>query len=165
MKKILVSTAIALTFAAPAYAASGNTSTAAGTAQANVIAPIVLTHVSSASLNFGSFTTGTGGTVQVTPASVGSTSLDVAFVPGSTEAADQFTVKGDNSRNFAIATTSGTVSYNGTSIAFTTTPSAASGTTSTTGTASFTVGGTLTLVGTEAAGGYTGTYNATVTYN
>ena len=43
--------------------------------------------------------------------------------------------------------------------------SAASGTTSATGTYSFTVGGTLTVTGTETAGAYTGTYNATVTYN
>ena len=165
MKKILISTAIALTFAAPAYAASGNTSTASGAAQANVIAPIVLTHVANASLNFGSFTTGTGGSVVVTPAGVGTANSDVSFVPGSTEAADQFTVKGDTSRNFSIATTNGTVALNGTTIAFTTLPSAAAGTTSSTGTASFSVGGTLTLVGTEAAGGYTGTYDATVTYN
>jgi hypothetical protein len=33
------------------------------------------------------------------------------------------------------------------------------------GAASFTVGGSLTVAGTEAAGAYTGSYNATVTYN
>lgn len=165
MKKILFSAVIALTVTAPAYAASGNTSTAAGVALANVISPIVLTHATGATLNFGSFTTGGGGTVVVTAAGAGSTTSEVNFVPGSAEAADQFTVAGDTSRNFAISTTAGTVGYNGTTISFSTLASAPSGTTSPTGTASFTVGGTLTLVGTEAAGPYSGTYNATVTYN
>jgi hypothetical protein len=165
MKKILVSTLIALTFAAPAYAASGNTSTTSGAAQANVIAPIVLTHVANATLNFGSFTTGSGGTVVVTPAGVGTANSDVSFVPGYIVAADQFTVKGDTQRSFSIATTGGTVAFNSTTIAFTTQPSSPSGATSTTGTAAFSVGGTLTLQGGEAAGGYTGTYDATVTYN
>jgi len=165
MKKIVFSAAIALTVAAPAYAASGNISTASGAAQANIISPIVLTHTASATLNFGSFTVGNGGSVVVTSAGVGSTLSDVNFVPGSLEAADQFTVKGDNARNFTIATTGGSVAFNTTTIAFSTAASAASGTTSGTGTASFTVGGTLSLVGTEVAGAYTGTYDATVAYN
>jgi len=165
MKKILLSAVIALSVAAPAYAASGNTSTTAGAAAANVIAPIVLTHTSGSTLNFGSFTTGTGGSVVVTSGGVGSTTGDVGFVPGSSEAADQFSVKGDNTRNFSISTAAGTVSNGATSIAFTTTPSAGSGTTSASGTATFSVGGTLTVVGTEGAGAYTGTYNATVAYD
>ena len=165
MKKILLSAVIALSVAAPAYAASGNTSTAAGSAVANVVAPIVLTHTSGTSLNFGSFTTGTGGTVVVGSDGAGSATGDVGFVPSSTEAADQFTVKGDNNRNFSITTASGTVVNGATTIAFTTAPSAASGTTSATGTAAFSVGGTLTVIGTEAAGAYSGSYNATVAYD
>ena len=165
MKKILFSAVIAMSVAAPAYAAtSGNTSTTAGSAQANVISPIVLTHTAGATLNFGSFTTGSGGTVSVTAASVGSTSSDVGFVPGSVEAADQFTVAGDVSRSFSIATGPGSVAYNGTTISFTTVPSAPTGKTDGSGAASFTVGGMLTLLGSEPAGGYSGTYNATVTY-
>jgi hypothetical protein len=165
MKKILLSAVVALTISAPAYAASGNTSTAAGSAVANVVAPIVLTHTSGTSLNFGSFTTGTGGTVVVSPNGTGSATGDVGFVPSSTEAADQFTVKGDNNRNFSITTASGTVANGATTIAFTTAPSAASGTTSATGTAAFSVGGTLTVIGTEGAGAYSGSYNATVAYD
>ena len=165
MKKVLLTAAVALTVSAPAYAASGNTSTAAGSAAANVITPIVLTHVSGAQLNFGSFTTGTGGTVVVTAGNSASVTGDVAFVPGSATAADQFSLTGDNARSFSIATTGGSVVNGATSIAFTTAPSAATGTTSASGSASFTVGGTLSLAGTEAAGAYTGTYNATVTYN
>ena len=164
MKKFLLSTVIALSVTAPAYAASGNTSTAAGTAQANVISPIVLAHTAGATLNFGSFTTGAGGSVVVTAAGVGSTTSDVGFVPGSTNAADQFSLTGDNSRNFGITTTGGTITNGSKTMNFTTAASATSGTTSATGTYSFTVGGTLTVTGTETPGSYTGTYNATVTY-
>lgn len=165
MKKLLLCAGLALTVTAPAYAASGNTSTTSGVAAATVITPITLTHVSSASLNFGSFTTGTGGTVVVTAAGVGSTTGDVGFVPGSTNAADQFTVHGDNLRNFSISTTSGSVANGATTIPFTTSASANAGTLGATGNASFTVGGTLSVAGTEGAGAYTGSYNATVTYN
>ena len=147
-----------------AKAASGNTSTAAGTASAAIVAPIVLTHTTGAALNFGKFTVGAGGTVVVSSAGTGSVTNDVGFVPGSTTAADQFSLTGDVSRAFGITTTSGTISNGSKTMNFTTSPSAASGTTSTTGTATFTVGGTLTVAGTETAGSYTGTYNATVQY-
>ena len=165
MKKILLSAVIALSVSAPAYAASGNTSTDTGSAAANVVTPIVLTHTTGATLNFGSFTTGTGGTVVVGPDGTGSTTSDVAFVPNSTEAADQFTVKGDNSRSFAISTGGGNVAFGSTTIAFTTSVTSPTATLSATGTAAFGVGGTLTLHGSEGPGTYTGTYNATVTYN
>jgi hypothetical protein len=79
-----------------ALAASGNSSTAAGTATASVVAPIVLTHTSGAALNFGKFTVGAGGTVVVTSAGAGSVTSDVGFVPGSSTAADQFTLTGDS---------------------------------------------------------------------
>ena len=167
MNKFVLFAGIAFAVAAPAHAAStsGNTSTAPGTAAANIITPIVLSHTTGSSLNFGSFTTGTGGTVTVGADGTGSTTADVGFVPGSTEAADQFTVKGDLNRSFSISTGSGSVAFAGTSISFSTTPSAVSGKTDGTGAASFSVGGTLTVAGTEGPGAYTGTYNATVTYN
>jgi len=165
MKKILLSTVIALSVCAPAYAASGNSSTATGSATALVVAPIVLTHTSTASLNFGSFTTGTGGSVVVTSAGASSVTGDVGLVPGSTNAADAFTVTGDNSRNFSIATTSGTITNGASSMGFTTTPSAAAGTTTSSGTAAFTVGGTLTVGTGLATGTYTGSYSATVAYD
>ncbi|WP_420382266.1 DUF4402 domain-containing protein [Novosphingobium sp.] len=151
--------------AATANAASGNTATAAGTATATIVAPIVLIHTPGAALNFGKFTVGTGGTVVVTATGTGTTTSDVGFVPGgSTTTADQFSLTGDISRAFGITTTNGTISNGAKSMAFTTAPSSASGTTSATGTYNFTVGGTLTAVGTETAGAYTGTYNATVVY-
>lgn len=157
----------AILIAAPgsAFAASGNSSTATGASNATVVTPIVLTHTSGAALGFGKFTRGTGGTVVVSPAGVGSITADVGFVPGSTTSADAFTVAGDSNRSFAITTTSGSVTQGANSMAFTTTPSAATATTSGTGTSSFTVGGTMTVSGTQATGAYSGTYNATVTYN
>jgi hypothetical protein len=165
-KRILAATAIAATFTSfgAAHAASGNTSTATGSANATIVAPIVLTHTSGAALNFGKFTTGTGGTVVVTAAGAGSVTGDVGFVPGSTNAADQFSLTGDNSRNFGITTTGGSITNGSSSMTFTTTPSAASGTTSSTGSASFTVGGTLTVGTGLVVGSYTGTYTATVQY-
>jgi hypothetical protein len=166
MKKFLLSAAVvALTAAVPAYAASGNTSSDTGSAAANVVTPIVLTHAAAAKLNFGSFTTGSGGSVTVGTDNTGSVSGDVGFVPGSSEAADLFNVKGDVSRSFSISSTGGTVANGATTMAFTSVTSATTGTLSTSGTASFTVGGTLTVTGSEAAGAYTGTYNATVAYN
>jgi hypothetical protein len=149
-----------------AHAASGNTSTATGTVTAAVVAPIILTHTTGAALNFGKFTVSTGGTVVVTAASVGSVTGAVSFVPGGTTvAADKFSVTGDNSRNFTIATTGGTITNGTKTITFGTTPSAATATTSPTGTYAFTVGGALTITGTETPGTYSGSYGATVTYD
>jgi Domain of unknown function (DUF4402) len=165
VKKIILASAIALVSASPAFAASGNTSTATGSATATVVQPIVLTHTSGAALGFGRFTTGTGGSVTVSAAGVGSVGGDVAFVPGSTNSADAFSVTGDASRSFSISTGAGSVTDGTTSISFSTSPSAATGTLSAGGTATFSVGGQLTLAGTEAAGSYAGTYSATVTYN
>jgi hypothetical protein len=82
-----------------------------------------------------------------------------------TVTADKFSVTGDTARSFAITTTNGTISNGTKTMAFTTKPSLATLTTSAAGTATFTVGGTLTATGTETPGNYTGTYNATVTYN
>lgn len=165
MKTIILASVIALATASSAFANTGNTSTATGTATATIVAPIVLTHPSTAALNFGRFTAGLGGTVTVTAAGVGSVGSGVGFVPGSTTTADLFTVAGDASRSFSVVTTSGTVTSGSANLAFTTTPSAATAALSTTGTGSFTVGGTLTVPATAVAGAYTGTYSATVTYN
>ena len=167
-KRFVSAAAIAalLGVASAAHAASGNTSTAAGTATATIVAPIVLIHTPGAALNFGKFTVGAGGTVVVSATGTGSVTSDVGFVPGgSATTADAFSLTGDINRAFGITTTSGTISNGTKSMAFTTTPSSTTGTTSVTGTYAFTVGGTLTAVGTETAGAYTGTYSATVLYN
>lgn len=165
-KFLMAALALAGMPAGNALAASGNTSTAAGTVTAAVVAPIVLTHTAGSALGFGKFTVSTGGTVVVTAAGAGSTTGSVNFVPGgATVTADKFAVTGDNARSFSITTTNGTITNGTKTMAYTTTPSAATLITSATGTANFTVGGTLTATGTETPGSYTGTYNATVTYN
>lgn len=165
-KRIFAGVAIIASLAtvSAAHAASGNTSTATGQASATVIAPIVLTHTSGATLNFGKFTTGTGGSVVVTSGGAGSVTGDVGFVPGSTNTADAFALTGDISRNFGITTTGGSITNGSSSMTFTTTPSAGTGTTSATGAATFTVGGTLTVGTGLVTGAYTGTYTATVQY-
>ncbi len=55
MKKILLFAAAAATISTPAFAAPGDTADATGAATAEVVAPITITHVSGASLNFGKF--------------------------------------------------------------------------------------------------------------
>jgi len=165
MKTIALAAAALALLPGAALAASGNASTAAGSAAGTVVAPIVLAHTGGALLNFGKFTIGTGGTVVVAPSGAGSVTGGVTFVPGSTNSADAFSVSGDPSRNYSIATTGGSVTAGSTSMAFTTTPSATQATLGTTGTGTFTVGSTLTVGSTVAPGTYTGTYTATVTYD
>ena len=165
MKNLTICSLAFVLFATPAWAAPGNTSTSSGTATATVIAPIKLKHNSSAALNFGKFTTGGGGTVVVAAAGTATTTGEVTMVSGSTPSADGFSVTGQSSRTFLITTTSGTVSANGNSMAFTTAPSANTGTLSTAGTASFTVGGKLTVSGSTPAATYNGSFSVTVAYN
>lgn len=165
MKKIILAT-FAAAVAVPAAAAPGDTATTQGTANAEVVAPIAITHDTNAALDFGTITAGGGGTVVVTAAGVGSDTGDVTLLTGSTNSADSFSVTGDANRSFSITTGGGTVSDgSGNDMNFTTSPSASSDTLSGTGTSSFTVGGTLTVGANQAAGSYTGSYDATVTYN
>lgn len=163
MKKTLVS-ALALMLPAAAIAAPGDTDTAEGTATATVVAPIVLTHDGGA-LAFGTFLAGTGGTVVVDTAGAGTVTGDVAFVSGSVNSADGFSVEGDANRSFTISSAPGVVSNGAETMAFTTSVSAASDTLDGSGNGAFTVGGTLTVADSQVPGDYTGTYDATVAYN
>ena len=169
MKKFAILPVFALAaISAPAFAAPGDSDTENGAATAEVVAPITLTHVTGAVLDFGTFTTGdTGGTVVVTRGGNGSATGDVTLVQGSLEAADQFTVEGDPGRRFSITTGAGSVS-NGAptpvTMAFTTN-ARGNHTLDASGDASFSVGGTLTVAGGEPAGVYTGSYAVTVAYN
>ena len=162
MKKIVLAAAMVALSSGSAYAASTS-----GSASAIVVSPISVSHNAGASLNFGSFTAGTGGTVAVTSGGSGSVTGGaggVTFVSGYVNSADAFTVNGDGSRGFTISTASGSVNDGfGNSMPFTTTPSAATGTLSG-GTASFTVGGTLTVGSGQTANPYSGSYLATVNY-
>lgn len=163
MKKIILAAA-AVAFATPAMAAPGDTAQDSGTAVAEIVAPITITHDGGA-LDFGIIIPGTtAGTVVVTQAGGGSVTGDALFVSGSSNAADSFSVTGDASRAYSIVTTGGSVASGTNSMTFTT-DSPSSGTLSATGTDSFSVGGTLSVGANQAAGSYTGTYTATVSYN
>lgn len=163
MKKTFVG-ALALMLPAAAVAAPGDSDTATGTATATVVAPIVVTHDGGA-LGFGSFLAGTGGTVVVDSAGAGSVTGDVAFVSGSANTADSFTVEGDANRSFTITSTGGSVSNGTENMTFTTAVSANTDTLDASGLGAFTVGGTLTVADSQAPGDYSGTYDATVAYN
>ncbi|WP_338465574.1 DUF4402 domain-containing protein [Novosphingobium sp. ZN18A2] len=165
-KKIILVAASAAAFSTPAHAAPSS-ATASGDATATVVSPITLDHDSGAVLAFGSFSAGTGGTVVVNRNGRGSVTGDVSFVAASTNSADSFTVGGQADTAFSISTTDSTVSTGGTtpSTMDFTTNAPAKGTLDSSGAATFTVGGTLTVGASQAPGSYTGTYDATVTYN
>ena len=162
MKKIALAVAVLGLSAAPAFAQS--TSTANGSAVAQVIGPLNLTHVTSAALNFGSFTAGAGGTVVVDTTGAGSVTGGVTLMTASVETADSFNVSGQAGRVFTIAVAPGTITSAGNSMGFVPAAAAATGTLDVNGAATFAVGGTLTVANNQAPGQYTGTYGATVTY-
>jgi hypothetical protein len=169
MKKLILAAAVA-TFAVPAAAAPGNTATASdGSATATIIAPIAITHQSGEELNFGVILpdVSASSVVSITTGGVGSVSSGSALVvDASAQAADGFDVTGDANRGFDITTTGGSVTSGANSMTFTTSyqSSTGSGTLDASGVASFTVGGALTVGANQAAGTYSGTYSATVTY-
>jgi len=165
MKKLF---ALALVTAAltpgMALAATGNTATATGTANATVVAPLQITHTAGAALSFGPFTAGTGGTVAVSQASVASVTGDVGLLTGGTVAADSFAVSGAGSRAFNIATSTGNTVTSGAASMALTLSAPANATLSAGGAYTLRVGGTLTVAANQAAGAYTGSYTVTVTY-
>lgn len=168
MKTITFAAAIALGLAAgTAQAATGNTASATGTANATVVGPLQITHTTGAALSFGSFTAGTGGTVTVSTAGVAGVTGDVGLVTGSAASADAFTVTGTANRAFNIASSTGnTVSSGGATpatMAFTVS-TGASGTLNAAGSYALAVGGTLNVASGQAPGAYTGSYTVTVTY-
>jgi hypothetical protein len=157
MKKIVLAAVLVALSSGAAHAA-----TATGSATATIVTPIAITHVSGATLDFGTFDAGTGGSVSVTQGGVGSVGGGVLFVSGNANSADAFDVTGEGSRAFNISTTGGTVSNGSATMAFTTS-SPTTGTLSS-GAASFNVGGSLTVAAGQAIGTYTGSYSATVVY-
>ncbi len=154
MKKIVLAAALVALSSGAAHAATAN-----GVATATVVAPISVTHDALTSLNFGVFTAGTGGSVIVDSAGVGSVTGAVVFLSGSTNSVDGFDVAGDGTRGYTISTAGGAMG----GMSFTTTPSATTGAL-VAGVGSFTVSGTLTVPSGQAAGAYTGAYVATVNY-
>ena len=155
MKKIVLAAAVAALTATPALAATDQ-----GVATATVVAPITITHTTGAALDFGAFAAAAG---QVSVSTAGAASSTGPVQLG-TVSADSFDVAGDAGRTFSISLTGGTVTNGLDTMNFSTT-AAATGTLDGLGAASFTVGGTLVVAGTESAGTYTGSYDATVEYN
>lgn len=166
MKKFAILAAVAAAAVSTPAAAQLADNQANGSATAEVVAPITLTHDDGAELSFGTFTAGTGGTVVVTRGGAGSTTGDVVLLAGSVESSDSFTVSGDADRRFSITTNDGTITHtDGTTTMSFTTDARANHTLSATGTAGFTVGGTLTVASDQLPGDYSGTYLVEVAYN
>lgn len=152
-------------FSVPAVAAPGDTDNATGTATAEIVAPISITHDAGASLSFGTLTAGNGGTIAVSPAgTAGTPTGEVRLLAGSTVSADGFSVSGEDGRSYSITVGGGTVTSGTNNMSFTTSASKASGSL-TGGSDTFSVGGTLTVGANQAVGSYSGSYTATVTYN
>lgn len=171
MKHICKKAALILavfTAAGALFAATAGPAT--GSAKAVIIAPMTLTHVTNASLNFGRIVNTAAGTVTVAAKDGTSTSTGVTYQEGPT-AADQFTVTGQNGVSFtvnlpaSITVTDGAGNNMtvGSLTSFCGTGASSACTASTTGT-QVGVGGTLTVSAGQAAGTYTGTYSVTITY-
>lgn len=145
--------------------AAGNTSTAVGSATAEIMDPISVTHVGGQALKFGTISVGDAGTVTVSPRGAATYTGGVSKVNGPGAAADQFTVSGFKNRSVSIVTYPGVVSSGTRTMSFTTTPSITSGRLSNGGQLVFSVGGTLSVPAGQVGGTYTGTYLAGAVYN
>ena len=163
MKKIVLA-AFAAAIAVPAAAAPGDSASTTGSATAQIVSPIQISH-DATSLNFGTIVPGTAaGTVTVNSGTgVATGDAEASVVTGATSSADSFTVTGDSGRSYGIVLSGGSVVSGANAMTFTTSASKSSGTL-TGGTDSFTVGGALSVGANQAGGTYSGTYDATVTY-
>lgn len=165
MRRHAIACAAAL-LAVPAIAESGNNETRSGSANAQVVRPLVLSHWSGYALRFGRFTVGsTSGTVSVSTSGSASAAGGVAFVAGSSTSSDRMIVQGDPNRLISITTGPGSVSNGSASMTFSTAPSLPAGYIPIFGTGYFLVGGTLTVSSGQGPGSYSGSYPVTVAYN
>lgn len=166
MKKFAIIAATAAAMASTPAAAQLADNQANGSATAEVVAPITLTHTDGSELSFGTFTAGTGGTVVVARNGNGSTTGDVVLLAGSVESADSFDVAGDADRRYSITAVGGDITHtDGTTTMSFTTNAQNNRTLDASGDDSFSVGGTLTVGADQLAGDYTGTYLVSVAYN
>jgi hypothetical protein len=134
-----------------------------------VLATTPLGISSLASLAFGKFASGTGGTVTINPAGSRSRSGDVALLSGSSGSAGRFQISGDSDAAYIITLPSNGEVYltsGASSVAvvnFTSSPSSA-GVLNGLGTQIVTIGATLVLDSSKATGSYSGTYAISVDY-
>lgn len=154
-----------------ALAKSGNTASVAGTAGAQVVAPITL--VATSSLRFGTIAQPVlGGTITMSPYGTITTTGDLGASTGvaqpTPQGAASFTLTGNPGAQFAIYGVSQVTITNGvakmTLGQFTTNAVFAIGQLGSNGTASFNIGGTLTVSANQAVGNYSGTFPITVMY-
>jgi hypothetical protein len=167
MKKLILVSAIMISFAAGAFAQS--TDTEQTTATATIIGPLALTKVTD--MDFGTIAvTGTAGTV-VLGTDNSRTAVGPALVPPSAGVAATFTVSGEASRTFSITLPAdgavtlvngaNTMAVNGFQHDMGGSP-ALDGT----GAAAFAVGATLSVGAAQAAGVYTSAnFPVTINYN
>lgn len=163
---------LAMAAAGPVHAATGNGSSATGSAAAEIDVPITL--VATAGMNFGTFAQPvTGGTIVLSPyGAVSSTTGDmgaaIAIAQSGARSAAGFAVTGKPGLLYTISGVAQVSLRNGAATMtlgqFTTNINFALGQIGTNGTASFTIGGTLTVSGGQATGVYNGTFPITVTY-
>jgi hypothetical protein len=162
--------AAAVMVSAVAMAASNvQASTATGSADAVVVAPITISHDSD-TLQFGSFAQPTAAeTVLVPPTGAHTDSAGIErLAGGATPGGDSFTVGGDSGAAYSVTLpTNGTVTLsNGAtgSMAVQDFTSNSTGTI-TGGSVTLNIGATLNVGASQELGTYTGTYDVTVSYN
>lgn len=154
----------ALILASLGLSASALAATADGTANATVLTPIGIT--AGDTLEFGTFSANSAGTVVVALDGSRSSTGGVLLVPGGTVRAGTFNVTGSGNQTFAISYPGSvklTRSGGSETMALQVSGPATSALES--GSKTISVGGTLTVGANQVGGSYTGTYTMTVEYN
>jgi spore coat protein U-like protein len=161
--KILLAASVLSAVAAPAIAqSSAATST---TTSVTIITPIAIAPVTPMSFGSVSVSGATGGTIVLTPASAATYTGGVAFATGTAApVAAKFHVSGLTGQVFTFNLAGTSLTGTGAAIPITALTQAGSTTLIAAGN-DITVGGTLTLAAGQAAGTYSGSVTATVTYN
>ena len=160
MKKLLLSTVAGLAIAGSSFAANaaGNTATATADALATVVAPISVTQAQGNALDFATFTVDDAGSV----VSDG-TYTNATLVAGAASDAT-FDVSGGAGFTYDVTVPATITLIDADDVALTVEGGANGRTLDAAGDDTFAVEGTLTLDGTEVAGSYSTTFDATVTY-
>ena len=151
---------------ATAFGVSGSAvaASATGTANATVLTPIAI--ATGNTLEFGSFSAPTAGTVVVSTAGSRSATGGVLLIPGGTVRAGTFTVTGTGTQGFAISYPgSVNLTRDGGSETMALQVSGDATSALVGGTKTIDIAGTLTVDASQASGSYTGTYSMTVEYN
>ncbi len=155
-------------FAAAALAGTtAQAATAPATASANILTQVTVTKT--ADLDFGTIAIGTSGG-NVTVGTTNNRTCDAGLVCSASATSAAFSIAGAANQLVGISIDP-SVSLNritpvagGASMSATLSTSASTALLSASGAATFAAGGVLTVAGTQAAGGYQGSFNVTVNY-